>query len=124
MLRQRHLHEITPDRQRGIRAGEPELRAVIEANPDDTNEIGCVAGKPTITRSSRLARNVGLQSTRSHLGGSAAIHNILQERSHHVSNIRTQDFILLRRWRRDGHSLARGDATDCNGRRARSQSGK
>src|SRR5205085_11120646 len=49
------LHELLPDGQRRLRAGQTQLCVVVEADPDDADQVWRVAGEPTIARCAGLA---------------------------------------------------------------------
>jgi len=53
---QRALHEFSPDGQGGMRAFDIELAIVVEADPDDAEQIGRETREPAIVRGARLTR--------------------------------------------------------------------
>src|SRR5436309_2998877 len=46
----RALHELGPDGQRALRSFELEVAIIVEAYPDDANDLGREAGKPSVAR--------------------------------------------------------------------------
>ena len=48
--RERRLHEVDPDRQRGPRAGEADGGVVVEAHPDDAQQVRRVAREPGVAQ--------------------------------------------------------------------------
>ena len=120
MRRQRGIHEVRPDWQSRSRTRQTKLRSVFEANPNNTHEIRCVTREPTIARGSSLAGNVELETTRANRCAGAAIHDVLHERSHDISDVRPHDFIFLCSWLGDRRAAAGRHARDRDRRRARS----
>ncbi len=48
MLVQRYLHEVGPDRQRGVRARQTELLALVKPDPHQANEVRRVTREPAV----------------------------------------------------------------------------
>ena len=52
----RALHEFRPDRQCGFRAFEIQVLRVVEADPDDADQLRGEAGEPAVPRSAGFTR--------------------------------------------------------------------
>src|SRR5687767_16025488 len=124
MFGQSGAHEIRPDRQRRICAGQAKLRTVVESNPHYTDKVWCVTSKPSVTRGSRLPCHITFETTRPHFCGGTAINHIFHKRCHHVGNVRTHHIVLLRRRRGNGDSASSRNAIDSYRRSSCSQRGK
>ena len=118
------LHEVGPDRQRGICAGQTELRSVVKPNPDDAHQVRRITCKPAVARSAGFAGDVCFEAARPDLRSRASIHYVFHERSHHVGNVGPQHLILLWSRRGDRHAGARRYAIDRNWAGACAESGE
>src|SRR5512146_3321920 len=73
----RHLdgpfHEFGPNGGGGGGAAQAQVAVIVEADPDNAQQVAGVAGEPAVMRGAGLARGGGGEAHAAHSGGSAVV---------------------------------------------------
>src|SRR5581483_717517 len=88
VLRQfdRALHELAPDRRGCISAAETQVAIVVEAYPNDAEQVGGIARKPAIVRGASLPRRRCIEAHGAYRVGGAIVDHALHHAGHDVSD--------------------------------------
>ena len=92
----RALHEVHPNRQRALSALQLQIAVIVEANPDDTDDLGSKSGKPAIAVGAGFARGGKVETARMHARGGAGAHDFLHHLFDQVCYARVQHLLTLR----------------------------
>ncbi len=86
------LHELGPDGQRGMCALEAEVGVVVEADPDDAQQIVGEAGEPAVVVGAGLAaRGLGELMREASADPGSAVQHVLEHVGHNVGDARVHD---------------------------------
>ena len=84
------LHEVGPNGQCGLGAGEPNVAVVVVANPGYGEQIRGESCKPAVVGGARLACRGRSKPTAAHLGVRTIVYHALHQADHQVGHSRVE----------------------------------
>src|SRR3984957_19872936 len=117
-------HEVGPDGRVGSTAGDSDVAVVVEADPDDADEIIGKAGKPGVARRAGLPCCGEREAARADAGGGAVVHDVFHQTGDEIGDAGIENVFGLRRGFFEGFAIGADNAFDELGLGARSAVGE